>query len=491
MPSPEEADDGGDAPVSKEVQLRLPGALAKVYPTEASANEFLARIEFPRARIPLFRSEPQAFWNEVLNTVPGDDLWSFVQRTFQAVGAHKEVTDELHDLASLLDGTRPQALEGAARPVRGCHAIVWTENERIREAARQWLLQEGLAPQLIWANAEMTSFGLNEANASIVATVIRRQRPELLFKVVGPNEDDYLIDQITVIGQDKREFPMRGVPVQLTLDDLSTSAARLHPAADSTTSERIRNAVRQGADGRTQRVTPRQTLLQGGFRTGDRVSIGSVRFAPIRVLLIGANPRQLSPDGGAARGADRFEAEAGRIREQARRGSVSVVGEFPHAQAGDLDEIVECRPDIIHLSCPGQDRALILEDAAGGPRLVPAEWFVSRLADQGLYYGLKLSGIVLNAGAGELIAPILAAAASTVIAHRTAVPEARAILFAGRLYRELSRLPIVSAAALLAIADADSHGDASGGDLVILPQPPRGVSDHVTEGGHDLAKRGL
>ena len=45
------------------------------------------------------------------------------------------------------------------------------------------------------------------------------------------------------------------------------------------------------------------------------------------------------------------------------------------------------------LSCPGQDRALILEDAAGGPRLVPAEWFVSRLADQGLYYGLKLSGI--------------------------------------------------------------------------------------------------
>jgi Effector-associated domain 1 len=497
MSSPAEGGGGSPArlskgdPLSKQLQVRLPSVLARAYPTEASGNEFLAAIGFPPERIPLFRGDAQAFWNEILNTVPSGDLWAFIHRTSEATGARKEVVDELDDLLKLLDGGRPESVEAAERPAPGCHAIVWTASDRVREAARQWLLQEGLDPRLIWANAEMTSFGLNEANASIVTSVIRRQRPQLLFKVIGPDEADYLIDQVTVIGRDERAFPMRNVPAQLTLDDLASSAARLHPAAGSTTSGRIRNAVRHGADGRTSRVSPSRTLLQSGFQAGDRVSIAAVRFAPIRVLLIGSSPADPAHGEPGGRG---FGDEADCIRQQAKRGGVLVVGEYPHAQVGDVDEIVECRPDIIHLSCPDQDRALLFEDATGGPRPVQAEWLVNRLADQALYYGLKLSAIVLNAGSGELVAPILSEAASTVIAHRTAIPAPSAILFAERFYRELSRLPIVSAAAQLAAApihDGDGDAGAVGGNLVILPQSPqlaRGVPDHATES--DLAGRG-
>lgn len=469
MSSPEEPDDARDIPLSKTDRRRLQDLIARIFNSDDSARQLLAEMVFPREQVPIFRA-PESFWETVFHDLDNGAIPTPYRRLRAATRPRSYKYRGIDDIFDPYEDDDPLAGKVPDLPADTCHVIVWARTERQRRAVAGWLDGLGFNPWEVWSNSEMTSYGLNQTDESIVGRWMS-QRPQLLFKLVPPGQPDYLLDRVTVVGGARRAFPMREVPVQLTVSDLAASAARLHPAGSSAAGQ-VRSAMRIGADGHTHRVQPARTLWEEGFRDGDRINIGSVRFGTIKVLFIGASPRQHDKTSPEERGELRFSDEARSIGGTVRLGHLDLVRVYPHAQARDFREIADYHPDIIHLSCHGADGTLLLEDEEGGADPITAARLADRLYKRAIHNSLDLSGIVLNACGGESIAAAFSEVARTVVAHQNALPEPSALLFTRLLYEELARTPALGAAALLvasSIKDEDRQVEGLDGNLLIIP----------------------
>jgi hypothetical protein len=467
-------DQGYTLPKEAGVQLQI--EVARKYRTEESALRLLERIGFPRERIPIFRS-PQVFWREVFSDLDRGVIADPYRALHEAIA---ESRNRDRAILSILEKARdkggPSESQHAGTTHRRrntCDAILWTENDIVRQRARAILYEAGLDPQQVWANTEMTSFNVSEANESQAREVIVARRPTLLYKIVPPDQADYLVDLITVAGR-TGEFPMRRVPVQLTVRDLAESAARLHPSARSTTAGTVGSAVVQGGGRTTPPIEPSSTLLSIPVRNRDKVMIEAVSFGKIRVLVIGANPRR--PSSLHGRCDLRYDEEARQIEEIAQRGHIELVRVLSRVQKKDLPKIVDDLPDIIHVCAHGDAGNIILEDADGDPSPMGAVRFSEQLARWQQNTDFLLDGIVLSSCSGETIAPVFVSngATRTVVAHQRALEDPRAQLFTRSLYDRLYRTPILSSAAYLAAEDVYDQDGGPDGRVLIIPPPPKG-----------------
>jgi CHAT domain len=339
----------------------------------------------------------------------------------------------------------------------GCHAIVWAEPDRLRTLIQDWLEEEGLNPRLIWGNSEMASFALSETSQELIIARFRARYPEALFKVIPPGLPDYLLDHITVTGQGGQSLTMRDVPLQLTLRELAESAARLHPAADSTVTREARTAHVRGA-GFDRRVALNAGLWESNVQSGYDIDIDSIKFGVIRVIFMGASARQSREDA-------RLAGQLWQIRNTKFPRHMRLVGEFPHARFEDIPHIMDLKPDIIHLACHGNEDILIFEDENGDPRYVSAELFADRLAaSRRRNSSVRISGIVLNGCAGDAIAPLLLRAARTVVALHQEVSDVIADSFTARFYEQLSRVSDIALAASRAAREVGPEAS-----VIILP----------------------
>src|SRR5262249_17234591 len=126
--------------------------------------------------------------------------------------------------------------------------------------------------------------------------------------------------------------------------------------------------------------------------------------------------------------------------------------EFMHVKRAQLAEIIEGKPDILHIACHGKDGTLYWEDGEGDRVDVPAAWLAESVAERA---GHRLSGIVLSACDGESTGPLFTDAAPGVVAHKGRLADNLAIDFAERFYDELARMPVLPTAA----RRADAHGN--------------------------------
>ena len=430
------------------------------YTTLDGSLEFLAAMRFPREQIPIFRTAIQ-FWRDVLTEINRSPNSGVLLRSLRTVALRR--TDIDRSIAAIINGADPRARQAADAGADGCHVILWTPTDRERHAARLLLVDNGLNPWLVWANSEMTSYAVSEKSARALDTRIRNLRGNLLYKVVPRGQpDDLLPHAVMVIGQDDREFPMYQVPVQLAVRDLADIAVDRHPSAGTALVGPAALVTYRNAS-----VDPASTLLQLGFRDLGlsnlaRVIVESLRFGKIRVLCIGASPEGMSRVD--------LKKEAETIARNVNLNRVELVGQIPNAKFDDLSSIAAHRPDIIHLSCHREGPNLIIEDRDNAAFPISAKSFADNLLRWQNLYGHKLSGIVLNSCAGEHIGPILLDATRTVIAHVGRLAAPRAEVFTAKLYHELSQLPVLDAAALLAAHSVYPDGEG----LLILPPPPPG-----------------
>ena len=460
-----------DFQLSKQARHQLPGALAAMLQSKEATSDFLTRdMRVPAARIPLFQTGEslEGYWHRVLNQFDTENVIETpYRRLFNAVQMR---TLRAHPVAGILqtDGMTDldlQVSQVAEPRGSGCHVIVRTPDERVQQTVRIWLESELLAPRLVWAVHQMTSFEVNDADDEQVRALINGRYARLLVKVIPPGQPDELIDRLRVFDTDDRELAIPQIPVQLTVAELGAAAARFHPAEASTSTRtagrrRTEFATHIG-DGFTQQVPLDGTLLHLGFGDDHRAIIKSVKFQEIRVAFIGASPRW---NGEGRRGEIRFSQELDQIRNKARLRHIKLAGEFPHATRAHLAEILQSDPDILHIACHGRDGQLYWEDDDGDPDSVPARWLAESISERA---GRRLSGVVLSACDGASVGPSFMIAAREVIAHRGPLPDNLARDFTAKFYDELARMPVLRTAA----RRADIHGS-----VLVFPPNVQGDS---------------
>ena len=286
----------------------------------------------------------------------------------------------------------------------------------------------------------------------------------LLIKVVPPGQPDELIDMLRICDAYGRELTVPRVPVQLTVAEASAVAARFHPATMSASirtafgRRRAETATHSG-DGITQQVPLDGTLLQLGFGNDHKVIIKSLEYQKVRVVFVGASPRENS-DGRL--GEIRVNGELEAIRQIARLGHITLAGYYTHATRAHLPEIMEREPDILHIACHGKNGRLYWEDDDGDPDDIPADWLSERIIERA---GHRLAGVVLSACDGESTGMLFTNAAREVIAHKGRIADNLAIDFTTKFYDELARMPVLSTAA----RRADIHGT-----MLIFPPDTQG-----------------
>lgn len=181
-----------------------------------------------------------------------------------------------------------------------------------------------------------------------------------------------------------------------------------------------------------------------------------------RVLVVGA-----SPEGTERIRSDR---ELKQILASQEHGHIAV-SVCPAATVVDLRAVAVSRPHVLHLACHGDGTDLVFEDGFGDRRAVAATQVVSLLATYRQRLGVALSGVVLNSCHSEKIAELFRPVAEVVIAHRGALDDECAIVFAGELYRALRLAPSLADAAHIA-AEHVSVGEplcaSTKNDLVVL-----------------------
>lgn len=461
-------DQHGGFRLSKEDRLRLPAALAEMFPSQESATDFLTReMRIPAARIPLVRTNEslEDYWRRVLGQLDTENVIGAPYPPLYLAVQERRGKSLLFDwIFRQYWMTDPEADQATAPQVNGCHLIVRTETARTREMVRKWLETEMLAPRRVWANHEMTSFEVNETGVQLVADRINRRYARLLVKVIPPRQPDELIPRIRVNDGGGQELPVPQVPIQLTVAELGPAAARFHPA-EASTSTRTTAARSPGGKRRTeyarhvgggiaQSVPVEGALLQFGISENDRVTIKSVKFQRIRVVFAGASPRW----DGSRRGDVRFSQELDEIRHVARLKHIDLAGKFPHATRGHLAEILKLEPDILHVACYGSGAALYCGDDDGDPDSMSATWLADNIAECA---GRRLSGIVFRACSGETIGPYFTGVARDVIAHQGLLAQNLARKFTAKFSDELATMPVLRTTA--------RRADVNGSLLIFLP----------------------
>lgn len=225
-----------------------------------------------------------------------------------------------------------------------------------------------------------------------------------------------------------------------------------------------------------------ESLSQGTFPHGRRLimAAASRRFpaqpvfaadadshAPeaLRVMVVGASP--------SATGRIRPDRDAKAIEAVANR--QLLVRYCPAAEAADLRQALDFRPDILHLACHGRATNLVFEDLIGGAHVVRAHDIVETLRLYRELGRVRLRGVVLGSCEGDQIAAGFTDVAERVVAHRGPFDDQCAVTFAGYLYEALSRTHDLDAAARLAaqhtVLSDQACSDVVAGLLVLQGEP--------------------
>lgn len=183
----------------------------------------------------------------------------------------------------------------------------------------------------------------------------------------------------------------------------------------------------------------------------------------LRVLVIGAAP--------AGTGRIRPDRDARAIESAAQRGHLDVTYR-PAAAATDLKDVLEFRPDIVHLACHGTGDDLVFEDVQGEEHRVAAADVADVLRRYSHAGQVHLLGLVLASCHSDVIAGHFVGTAKHVVAHRGALDDLCAQVFTRHLYEALAHIQDVAEAARLAAAEArltDSSCASMMSDLIVLP----------------------
>lgn len=462
-----------DFQLSKHDRLQLPVKLARVFPSQQSAEQFLVQdMRIPAGRIPLYRTgdNSERYWRRVLDQFDAEDVVEMPYRRLALAVRERQLraapVDWMFRNYWMSDPTDPEEAKATGPRAAGCHPIVWTRSPAVRESVREWLESELLAPREVWHNHDMTSFEVNEADVGVVSDQIRYRYAELLVKVIPAREPDYTIDDIAVVGSGRRGLTVPKVPIQLTVAELAESAAWLHPALESTTPRmgveppRGRPPMHHGK-GFHRPVSLASTLLECKFRDEDKVIVDSVRFKEIRVVFVGSSPH--SNDGNGLSDVQ-FGKELEKLKKQMKPGRINLVGDVLHARLDHLAGIMRLNPDVIHLACHGRGGELFWEDGQGSAEAVRAAWLADQIAGRA---GRHVSGLVLSSCDGETFGPTFLEAAREVIAHPRRLADSLAITFTTNFYEVLHETPVLRTAARLASPD---------GSVMVFPLDGQGGS---------------
>lgn len=239
----------------------------------------------------------------------------------------------------------------------------------------------------------------------------------------------------------------------------------------------VANGIIEDGRRRLLAAALRQRPYNRVFRraAGQRPPRTSASRGRYRVMVIGAGLAEPPPAGAPDRPvlAIRADRESRLIQQAQSLGHVTVDVRLA-ATVDDLAMDPAEPPDILHLICHGDGSSLLFADAFGDPRRVPAADVADLLAAYRRHAGVRLAGIVLNACSSAPIADLFTPLADTVVAHRGAIDDECAQMFAHRLYRTLRDVPDLADAAALAAAHLAADGSGCHGirdGLVLLPPP--------------------
>jgi hypothetical protein len=252
------------------------------------------------------------------------------------------------------------------------------------------------------------------------------------------------------------------------------------PSPDSTTGHlfwsQISEAIEYGIieDGRMRilKTASRRYEYNPVFKRGAESAAGG-ESRPLRVRVIGAglgNSYAVAENGSPH--LIRADQESRLLLKVQELGHLEVELS-PAATVDDLRFSRERPPDILHLICHGGGGRLVFADEFGDPHRVPATDVAELIAA----YGIRFRGIVLNACNGAECADAFRPLADTVIAHRGAVDDDCARLYADQLYRALYDVPDLASAARIA-AQHLATGPAQ------RPEISAGLVVLTADGGH-------
>jgi hypothetical protein len=186
-----------------------------------------------------------------------------------------------------------------------------------------------------------------------------------------------------------------------------------------------------------------------------------------KVFFAGASPYDIDLD------RLRADREFRAIQDVARPGRLRVVNRTA-ATLDDLADLLDERPNILHLSCHTKGDTLLFEDPTGEPHPVGVASLVRRMRAYQDHAEFRLSGLVLSACGSADFAAAFTSVADDVVAWDGDIDDDCAILFARALYRALAResSPALRDAARLAaieVGDSDSHCQDLASRLTVLP----------------------
>lgn len=184
------------------------------------------------------------------------------------------------------------------------------------------------------------------------------------------------------------------------------------------------------------------------------------------VFFIGASPFDISLD------RIRADREFRAIQKVARRGALTIVNRIA-ATPQDLRDLLDERPDVLHISCHSDGTDLLFEDPTGDPHRLSIDSLVRLLSTYRDDGHLGLDGIVFAVCQGSTFAESFRGLAKTVLAWRDNLDDDYAIAFAGAFYRVLcgDQPPSLAEAGRLAareVSELDRNCGTLAEQLVVL-----------------------
>jgi hypothetical protein len=185
------------------------------------------------------------------------------------------------------------------------------------------------------------------------------------------------------------------------------------------------------------------------------------------VFFVGASPYDISLE------RLRADREFRRIQDATASNRLRVVNRIA-ATIDDLADLLDERPEILHVSCHSSDGNLLFEDPDGEPHPIAVTHLAERLREYDRRGGFRLRGIVLSVCDSADFAEEFDGVADTVVAWRGDLDDDCAIAFSKALYRLLGRDPaptLANAARLAAVEarDSDTHCRTIIDQLIVLP----------------------
>ncbi|SDM16211.1 CHAT domain-containing protein [Lentzea albidocapillata subsp. violacea] len=163
------------------------------------------------------------------------------------------------------------------------------------------------------------------------------------------------------------------------------------------------------------------------------------------IFFLGASPFDIDLD------RLRADREFRAVQRAERPGVLRVVSRIA-ATIADLADVLEEKPDVLHLCCHAVDGLLQFEDPDGDPHPIPAAALAQRLRAYRDHADFTLSGLVISACRSAEFAGLFDGLAKTVVAWNNDLDDDCAIAFSAAMYRHLSQSSVRSLGAAARVA---------------------------------------